>query len=50
MKNLVFIFGLVLSIIACSNGNTTANETVTDSVGVDTVQVDSTMVDTINID
>ena len=44
MKKLVFLFGIMLSMIACS-GNSTKTTNVNDSTNVD-----SSLIDTISID
>ena len=46
MKKLLFVFGLLLSIVACTN----STRTVENSTSVDTTVVDSAMIDTISID
>lgn len=48
MKKLVFVFGLMLSMMSCG-GNSIKPVDTKDSVAVDTV-VDSTLVDTVSID
>lgn len=41
MKKLLFIFGVMMSMIACKQGNVTTVTDDVDSVEVDTVVVDS---------
>lgn len=48
MKKLLFIFGAMMGVIACSNGNVSTVADDTDSVVVDTVIVDS--IDTVAVD
>lgn len=50
MKKLVFIFGIMLTMLACS-GNSVKNEAANDSITVDSIDsvvVDSMTVDSIN--
>ncbi len=49
MKKLVFLFGIMLSMIACS-GNSVKNAETSDSTSVDTTLVDSALVDTTAVD
>lgn len=50
MKKILFVFGLMLTMIACGGNSTTTKSEVNDSTVVDTVVVDSTLIDTISID
>lgn len=49
MKKLIFVFGLMLSMVACSGNKTTEVQAVADSVA-DTTLVDSATVDTVIVD
>lgn len=49
MKKLIFVFGLMLSMVACTGNKTVEVKAVADSVA-DTVLVDSAVVDTIVAD
>lgn len=49
MKKIIFVFGLMLAMVACG-GNTISNTEANDSTVVDSIEVvDSTLVDTISI-
>ena len=49
MKKIIFVFGLMLAMVACS-GNATSNAEAKHSTVVDTIEVvDSALIDTISI-
>lgn len=52
MKKIILMFGLMLSMVACTGNSTqNSNADLTDTIIVDTIQMDSlVLVDTLDID
>lgn len=50
MKKLVFIFGIMMCIIACTSNSTNNTQVSADSTTVDSANVDSVIVDSIIVD